>query len=79
MKGPPPRLVALEPPWRTAKRAAVRTVPKPHGGGDLGDQQGEALVEHVGQAVSHREAAEDKRAVVLDAGGLGCYGSCGGQ
>ena len=50
-----------------------------HGGGDFGDQDGEALIEHVGQAVTHGEAAEDERAVVLDAGGLGRYGNCGGQ
>ena len=79
MKGPPPRLVALEPALANGEEGGGTNGAQPHGGGDLGDQQGEALVEHVGQAVSHREAAEDKRAVVLDAGGLGCYGSCGGQ
>ena len=52
---------------------------QPHGGGNLSDQQREALVKHVGQTVSHREAAQDERAVVLDAGDLGCYRSCGGQ
>ena len=38
-----------------------------HGGRDFGDQQGEALVEHVGQAVSHGKTTEDECPIVLDA------------
>ena len=61
-------------------------VAQTHGGGNLGDQQGKALVEHMGQAVPYGKAAEDENPVALDVrvfrhGRRGCLqkSPCGGN